>query len=122
MEAAGGGMSVPVPGFEDQPEHMRPVLTNRGFKHMPTLSLAYDGRVAVYEASGAKEPQVWLNGVMKKHPGDPRSEKISVSLLFPLDEVDKLIDQLRWLRDNHYQRPEGERYPADENEPPWWHQ
>jgi hypothetical protein len=101
---------------------MRPSLTNRGFKHMPALDLAYDGRVAVYESSSADEPQVCLNGVMKKHPGDPRSEKVSVSLLFPLDQVDQLIDQLKWLRDNHYQRPEGERYPVVENEPPWWHQ
>lgn len=122
MEEAGEGMSVPVPGFEDKPEHMRPQLTNRGFKHMPALELAYEGRVAVYESSSADEPQVWLNGVMKKHPGDPRSEKISVSLLFPLDQVDQLIDQLTWLRDNHYHRPEGERDVATENEPPWWHQ
>jgi len=122
VEDVGGGMSVPVPGFEDYPEHLRPELTERGFKHMPALSVSYDGRIAVYESSAADSPHVWLNGVMKKHPGDPRSEKISVSMHIELDDVDRLIDQLKWLRDNHYQRPEGERVCAVDGEPPWWHQ
>jgi hypothetical protein len=101
---------------------MRPSLTNRGFKHMPPFEVGYGGRLAVYESSTADAPHVWINAVMKKHPGDPRSEKISVSMHLQLDDVDMLIDQLLWLRDNHYQRPEGDRYPAAEGEPPWWHQ
>lgn len=122
MEGAGGGMSVPVPGFENQPEHMRPELTNRGFKHMPALDVSYDGRLTVYESSAADGPYAWINAVMKKHPGDPRSEKVTTTLHLHLDDVDRLIDQLTWLRDNHFKRPEGERYPVAENEPPWWHQ
>lgn len=115
-------MSVPIPGFEDKPEHLRPSLTNRGFKHMPALEVGYGGRLSVYEASSAEGPHIWANAVMRKHPGDPRSEKVSVTLLMDLDGVDALIGQLEWLRDNHYQRPDGDRYPAAENEPPWWHQ
>lgn len=115
-------MSEPVAGFEDQPEHMRPLLSNRGFKYMPVVEVDYDGRFTAHESSSADGPALWMNAVMKKHPGDPRSEKISVSLLVSLDRVDMIIDQLKWLRDNHYQRPEGERYPTAEDEAPWWHQ
>ena len=89
---------------------------------MPAVECDYDGRVTVYESTAAASPHLWLNAVMKKHPGLPASEKVSVSIHVPLDQVDMILAQREWLRDNHYQRPDGERYPVLENEPPWWHQ
>lgn len=95
-------MSVPVPGFEDKPPHMRPELSNRGFKHMPALDVAYGGRLSAYESSAAEEPHLWLNAVAVNHPGMPGSDKTTATIHLSLDDAVRLIQQLDWLIANHY--------------------
>lgn len=122
MEGVGDEVISPAPGFEDLPEHLRPMISDRGFKHMPALGLNFGGRLSLYESSAASEPRIWLNATMQKNPGVIGTETISVTNTMDLDDVDRMIDQLMWLRDNHYQRPEGDRTPTRPNEPGWWQQ
>lgn len=97
-------MSDPVKGFEDEVEpHMRLTLSNRGFKHMPAIDVAYGGRVSVYESSAADGPHYWLNVVTKKSPGLPHSETIQSTAHVAIDQLRQLAEQIDFMLAHHYQ-------------------
>lgn len=76
--------------------HLVPAISSRGFKHMPVLQARHcNETVRVYESSNANAPHIWLS------VGAFNDVVASVQLDF--ETLDKLIQQLRYLRYNHYQ-------------------
>ncbi len=84
--------------------HIMPTISDRGFKTMPPVPASWGGHetgeVVVYESSAAEAPHLWLR--VNAAPGFGGTAE-TVSAHLPLDEAEKLRDQLTWLIENHYQ-------------------
>lgn len=76
---------------------MKVTTSDRGFKSLEPITDAHGGTVKVYESSAAISPHIWvtIEGV----------EGVSDSCL-TLEQAEELINQLRYLIDNHWQKSE----------------
>lgn len=75
--------------------HLKPFLTGRGFKHLPELpGTGPQDSIKLYESSNARGPHVWVH--VATPAGDATIELDRATL-------EKLIQQARFLRFNHYQ-------------------
>jgi hypothetical protein len=93
----GGG-----PAGETASDHLTPVMTDRGFQHMPKVQAVHGGQpsgtVQVYESSAASGPYIWLEVI------EQEGHEVKMALAhLPLDEAVKLRQQLSYLTTNHYQ-------------------
>lgn len=66
------GHPPPIP-----PDYLRPLVSDRGFAHLPPIPATHAGQPAgharVYQSSAATEPCLWLQVVQpadRNHPGD----------------------------------------------------
>lgn len=94
-----GRMAFLRPAAETGP-HLIPIITDRGFSHMPPIDGTYDGhqvQVKAFESSAASEPCLWL----KVADGE---RKATVHLT--VESALRLADQIRLLATNHYQLTE----------------
>ena len=79
------------------PTHLVPVLSDRGFQHLPAVQDTYSGKIRVYEASTAFSPHIWLDiagGALDDNAGTAH---------LTIDQARQIADQLNWLADHHYQ-------------------
>lgn len=84
------------------PDHLTPIITERGFKHLPEIHVEDRGVLRVYESS-SYDPSIWLTaeGFVDDGPGaQERMEKVFLSL--SLEEAEQLRDQLTFLVENHF--------------------
>lgn len=80
-----------------------PVVTDRGFRHLPPVSSTYGGHARVYESSAALGPHVWLACVAPSQLNDPASPAVETHLHLTLAGAAALRDQLDYLVQHHYQ-------------------
>lgn len=77
--------------------HLVPQITDRGFKHMPTLADAFEpDAVRLLEASTAVGPHLWLR---VKDPAEPGQHPV---VLLSAEQAWKLKEQIEWLLEHHY--------------------
>lgn len=74
--------------------HLQPKITDRGFKHLPSIDNQRGDTVRVYESSNALERCIWLNV-----NGSPNSSTIQLTD----DQAAMLMEQITFLFDHHYQ-------------------
>jgi hypothetical protein len=75
--------------------HLIPVVTDRGFTHMPSVQGTYGELVRVYESSAASQPCIWLRIVGGQH------DEWAAHL--PVEAALRLAEQIQHLARNHYQ-------------------
>lgn len=87
------------PPTPDPTAHLRPRITDRGFKHMPKITGmdGYGGKVVVYESSGAT-PGIWLS--VETSPSE------GTVVLLPLTRARQLAEQIRYLEEHHFSKEE----------------
>lgn len=84
-------------------EHLRPVTTDRGFKHFPPIRSTHGGQVSAYESSAASGPHLWLRIEQPRDLNDPNSEQFDATAHLTLNAASQLRDQLDALIAGHYQ-------------------
>ena len=89
-------------------DHLQPVKTDRGFKHLPPIPATHAGRpagrVMVYESSAANGPHLWISVEQpadRNHPDN--GEIIEASVHMTLEDAVKLAEQINYLAEHHYQ-------------------
>lgn len=90
--------------------HLEPVVTDRGFRHMPPITDGYGSSVHVYESSAADGPHVWMKirtddsyenrGTWH---GSSKKDHAELCAHLTLDDLVKLGEQIEWFKKNHYQ-------------------
>lgn len=83
--------------------HLEPIISERGFKRLPSIPSSYGGEITVYESSNAMGPHVWVRFVTPVNLNDPQGVTEEGIAHLPLDEAAKLRDQLDYLITHHYQ-------------------
>lgn len=95
----GHDMSEPTELTES---HLVPVVTDRGFKHMPDLRGTHGvSAIRVYESSAASAPHIWLRAT------DASGEEATVHLT--VEAALRLAEQIQYLARDHYQLREESR-------------
>lgn len=96
--------------MSDDSLHLQPVVTGRGFRHMPPITDDRGASVHVYESSAADGPHVWVkirtNGSYESRGTRPSSSKNDYTELcahLTLDDLVKLGEQIEWFKQHHYQ-------------------
>lgn len=85
-----------------QSAHLTPVITDRGFAHLPEIVSDYGGSVRVYESSAAEHPAIWLT--VEGKPGlVPSAETVSVPMHLSVEAATQLAEQIQHLVSHHYQ-------------------
>ena len=87
----------------NEPTHLVPTKSDRGFTRLPPIIGNYGGDAQVYESSGASRPLVWLAVRESPEGTRPRGGPAEVSVHLTADDAWRLADQLRWLVEHHYQ-------------------
>lgn len=83
------------------PTHLRPTVSDRGFRHMPPVVGTYDSTVKLYESSAADGPHVWLMITSTDRRYDDCNSSLTAHL--ELTELVKLGEQIEWMKTHHYQ-------------------
>lgn len=105
--------------MSDVPTHLQPIITDRGFRHMPPIIDEHGTSVRVYESSAADDAYAWLmitgggDGGGKQH--DDHNTSVTAHLTLP--ELLRLGEQIEWIREHHYQRV---RYAEPTRQPSRW--
>lgn len=95
--------------MSDDSLHIQPVVSGRGFRHMPPITDDRGASVHVYESSAAAGPHVWVKiQVDQQHLKSTRriahdSDGAELLAHLTLDDLVKLGDQIEWFKKNHYQ-------------------
>lgn len=98
-----GSEETTDPPVDTEP-HLTPTITDRGFKHMPSVDGRQHESVSVYESSLATEACIWLQARSPKDRNDPTGpvvEQATVELT--VEAAVSLAEQIEWLVRNHYQ-------------------
>ncbi len=85
------------------PNHLTPMVTDRGFQHLPPIPHSYGGEVRVNESSAAEHPHIWLNvtcPVNLNEPSGPRREAVAH---LPIEDAQRLAEQIMFLVEHRYQ-------------------
>lgn len=81
--------------------------SDRGFKRLAPIPGARYGHVRIYESSNAAEACVWVKVAqpedLNRWPRSNTDPQIEAMTELPLEGIDQLIEQLQWIRRNHYQ-------------------
>jgi hypothetical protein len=84
-------------------EHLTPIFTDRGFRHLPPIPGAYGGAAQAYESSAASGPHVWLQVVVPADLNSPNGPTVDATLHLTAENAVHLAEQLQHLVANHYQ-------------------
>lgn len=88
-------------------EHLEPLVSKRGFDHMPPVPSTYGGQVRVYESSAASGPHIWL--LLDDVPdnlNDPAGVRLHAFAHLKVENALKLAEQIQKLCKDHYQGAE----------------
>lgn len=95
----------------DTPEHLRPVRTDRGFSHLPSIAGFHAGQpagsVRVFESSAATGPHVWIGAEQPEDRNNPAGPTFEAVVHMPLDRAVQFAEQIMWLAGHHYQTRQG---------------
>lgn len=82
--------------------HLEPILSQRGFKHLPSIPSVFGGGVRVYESSSAEGPRIWLNATCPEDLNNPEGPQVQVVEHLSAHDAKRLAEQIMWLLENHY--------------------
>lgn len=101
---------------DEQPEHLRPTKTDRGFQHLPPIPATHGGRPAgqayVYESSAANGPHLWLGVEQPADSNHPdNGAVIGARIHMRVEDAVRLAEQILYLVEHHYQNAREEGGP-----------
>ena len=85
-------------------EHLEAETTSRGFMHLPQIPSEYGGGITVSESSAAMGPHIWVRMECPVDLNNPQGETKEAVAHLTLENARKLMEQLAYLDENHYQR------------------
>lgn len=83
-------------------DHLTPTMTDRGFRHLPSIPDAYGlAEARVYESSSAEGAHLWLGIV--PHPSQPKDPDGCATVHLTAEAAWQLKEQIEHLLAHHYQ-------------------